>query len=388
MIDAAAVPVTCTTAGSTAGEHCTRCDYAVAAEVLPALGHDYAVTQSVDATCTAGGSVTYRCTRCGDTYADAIEPLGHDIQRVEAKAPTCTEAGWDAYDLCLRCGWSTYQVLPELGHSFETSVVAPTCTQRGYTLYTCTREGCGYTEQGAWTDALGHAWDDGVITTPATAYKTGVKTFSCTRCGETRTETIPALQTEPCDGGPTCPSYLFRDVKYGDWYHEAVDFAVVHKLCNGMTETTFEPNTPMTRAMLVTVLWRYEGEPAGGTNSFTDVKDGEWYTKAVAWAAENEIVTGVGNNKFDPSGNITREQMAAILYRYSESKGYETEIRTNLSGFPDRAKVSAWAKDAMEWAVAAQLITGNAGNLDPQGSATRAQVATILMRFIRNIAEG
>lgn len=346
VIDAAAVPATCTTAGSTGGEHCTRCDYRVTAEVLPALGHDYAVTQTVDATCTAGGSVTYRCTRCADTYTDAVAPLGHDIQSVAAKAPTCTEAGWDAYEVCLRCGWSTYQVLPELGHQ----------------------------------------WDDGVITKPATAYKSGVKTFTCARCGETRTETIPALQTEPCDGGKDCPSYPFTDVKAGNWYHEAVDFAVEMGLFNGMTATTFGPDTPMTRAMLVTVLWRYENEPEAKPSSFTDLT-ARWYIDAVAWAAENGIVTGVGGNKFDPNGSITREQLAVILYRYSDYKNYDTDMQGSLAGFPDRSKVSSWAKGAMRWAVGEKLITGSSGYLDPQGNATRAQVATILMRFICNIAE-
>ena len=351
VIDAAAVAPTCTTPGSTAGEHCTRCDYAVAAEVLPALGHDYAVTQSVDATCTAGGSVTCVCARCGDAYTDTIAPLGHDIQSYAAKAPTCTEVGWDAYETCLRCGWSTYQVLPELGH----------------------------------------AWDEGVITKPATAYKAGEKTFTCARCGQTRTETIPAEQTEPCDGGKDCPSYRFTDVKASDWYHEAVDFAVENELFNGMSETSFGPNTAMTRAMLVTVLWRYAGEPAVGKNSFTDVPNGRWYSDAVAWAAKNGIVTGVGSNRFDPNGNVTREQLAAILYRYAASVGKDVSADKSLSGFADRSKVSGWAEDAVRWTVAEGIIGGaeQGGRvwLLPQDNATRAQVAKMLMQFIRNVME-
>ena len=188
--------------------------------------------------------------------------------------------------------------------------------------------------------------------------------------------------TKPCDGGKDCPSYAFTDVKASDWYHTAVDFAVERGLFNGMTKTTFEPNTPMTRAMLVTVLWRYEGSPEEGKNTFTDVPADSWYTKAVAWASANGIVGGVGNNKFDPNGNITREQLAAILFRYSGSKGYNTSARGDFSGFPAKNAVSAWATDAYGWAVGEKLITGNDGKLDPQGNATRAQVATILMRFI------
>ncbi len=189
-----------------------------------------------------------------------------------------------------------------------------------------------------------------------------------------------------CDGGKDCPSYKFKDVKKDDWYHGAVDFAVTKGLFNGMTDTTFEPNTPMTRAMLVTVLWRYEGSPEAGASDFTDLK-ADWYKAAVAWAASKGIVTGVGNNRFDPNGKITREQLAAILYRYSDFKHFDTSAKSDFAGFPDKNKISGWATDAYSWAVGAGLITGNMGKLDPQGSATRAQVATILMRFIMNIAK-
>ena len=188
------------------------------------------------------------------------------------------------------------------------------------------------------------------------------------------------------NGGEDCPSAHFTDIGAGDWYHEAVDFAVENGLFGGMSATTFEPNTAMTRAMLVTVLWRYEGSPAEGTNSFTDVPDGQWYTDAVAWAAHNGIVGGVGNNRFDPNGNITREQMATILFRYSNSLGLDTSDREELDYFPDGDQVSAYAVDALSWAVSTGLINGSEGKLLPQGNATRAQVATILMRFIENVA--
>ena len=144
----------------------------------------------------------------------------------------------------------------------------------------------------------------------------------------------------------------------------------------------------MSRAMLVTVLWRYEGMPQEGENSFTDVPAGTWYTEAVQWAAKNGIVNGVGHGKFDPDGELTREQMAAILYRYAEGRDLDVTARGELSGFADASTVSGYAKDAIQWAVAEGLISGmkNSGRLvlAPSGSATRAQVATILMRFIEN----
>lgn len=249
-----------------------------------------------------------------------------------------------------------------------------------------------------------HSWNSGEITQTATCTESGIKTYTCTVCGATTTEEVaapghhfvggvctqcgekePDEPVKPCDGGKDCPSYDFVDVKYSSWYHEAVDFAVTKNLFKGMTATTFEPNTPMTRGMLVTVLWRYNDEPRQGTNFFADVKDGQWYTDAIAWASHNGIVGGVGNGRFDPDGKVTREQLAAILYRYSGADGAR---RGSYAGYPDADSVSSWAADAYAWAIGEGLISGNLINgktmLDPQGSATRAQVAIILMRYIQN----
>ena len=181
----------------------------------------------------------------------------------------------------------------------------------------------------------------------------------------------------------------YSDVPMKEWYYDAVQYAARNGLMGGTSANTFEPESAMTRAMLVTVLWRYEGKPMGYQNIFTDVnaKSGSWYIDAVAWAAANGIVGGVGNNKFDPDGNITREQMATILYRYAKKKGIDTGKRGDLSGFPDGGKVESWAKDAVQWTVAEKIIGGSDGYLLPQGNATRAQVATILMRFIENIVK-
>lgn len=188
-----------------------------------------------------------------------------------------------------------------------------------------------------------------------------------------------------CHGGVNCPSLKFYDICSDDWYHPYVDYVVSHHLMGGTSDYTFEPESPMTRAMLVTVLWRFEGEPHEGSNIFTDVPGGQWFTDAIAWAALNHIVGGVGNGHFEPEGNITREQMAAILFRYAQGKGIDTSARTDLTGFPDAGKVSSWAQDAMQWAVATKLIGGSSGLLIPDGNATRAQVATILQRFITTV---
>ena len=177
----------------------------------------------------------------------------------------------------------------------------------------------------------------------------------------------------------------YTDVSEKEWYFDAVQYASQNGLMNGVGNGKFDPEGSMTRAMLVTVLWRYEGEPAEGENTFTDVPDGTWYTDAVAWAAEKGIVGGVGNGNFDPNGSITREQMATILFRYAQKKGIDTSKRGELSGFADSGNVSSWAKDAVQWTVAEKIINGSDGKLLPQGNATRAQVSASLMRFLENI---
>ena len=179
---------------------------------------------------------------------------------------------------------------------------------------------------------------------------------------------------------------LFTDVKEGEWYYDAVKYAVKNKLFNGMSATTFEPNTPMSRAMLVTVLWRHANVNVGGTECFVDVNRGAWYFDAVNWAHDNLIVDGIGKGCFGPNESVTREQLATILYRYCNGTEAAEPVEYDLSQFPDGNKVGLWAREAMQWAIAEGLIHGNSVGgqicIDPQGNATRAQVATILMRFL------
>lgn len=178
-----------------------------------------------------------------------------------------------------------------------------------------------------------------------------------------------------------CPCDDYSDLDKNEWYHEGVDMMLENGYMNGVGAGRFDPDGATTRAMIVTILWRMEGEPEPqADNPFTDVKANEWYTTAIAWAAENEVVNGVGYGRFEPDERITREQMATILYRYASYCGADTSARAALSGFPDGGKLSAWAEDAMRWAVAGQIINGSDGYLLPQGDATRAQVAAILYR--------
>ena len=192
-----------------------------------------------------------------------------------------------------------------------------------------------------------------------------------------------------CDGGDKCLSHGYADVDQGDWYHEAVDYAIRNKLMLGKAEGVFAPKSITTRAEMVTVLYRLEGEPAVTEDiPFDDVPAGEWYSDAISWAAANGIVDGYGNGKFGPNDTVTREQMAVILYRYADYKGYDVTKLADMAGYTDAAAVSDWADTAMKWAVAAGIIEGkSATTLSPSGDSIRAEVATVFMRFDEKIAE-
>lgn len=197
----------------------------------------------------------------------------------------------------------------------------------------------------------------------------------------------PAVDnTKPAsDSKPKLP---FTDVSTSDWFYSDVMFVYENGLFSGTDSRSFSPNASMTRAMLVTVLYRLEGEPAGtGSSSFSDVCSGSYYEKAVAWAAANGIVTGTGSTSFSPDAKVTREQLAAILYRYAQYKKQDTDAGAKLDSFSDAGNVSGYASEALSWAVSEGLINGASGRLMPKGDATRAQVAAILHRFVENVMD-
>ncbi len=181
----------------------------------------------------------------------------------------------------------------------------------------------------------------------------------------------------------------FTDVNEGDWFHDAVRYVYDNGLMDGVGDGQFAPNATTTRAQLVTILYRLAGEPdVSGDVAFTDVADGLWYTNAVTWAAQNGIVNGISETEFSPSGDLTREQLATILYRYAEGMGYDVSASADLSGFPDAGDIQDYATEALSWAVAEGLLQGfEDDSLQPQSTATRAQIATILMRFCETVAE-
>lgn len=433
------VAPTCTEQGYT--HHvCTvkGCTYAPVDDTyVAATDHTWVNTQTLPPTCTEKGTQFYKCSVCGATRTEKIAPLGHDLSRCDLKpAATCTQPG-RAVGTCARCGVQIDEVIPAKGHDYsyaETSV-APTCTEPGhykgtcptcgkdyddvvpaldhdwgewvtsieptvstvgYRYHICNRDGCGYREGEDIPKLHTHTWDAGVVTQKPTAAEPGVRTYTCTVCGQTRTEAIPATGVpETCNGGPACPGYAFRDMPAPSiWSHAGLDYCITHGYIAGTSATTVTPDGECTRAMIVSILYRVQGEPTKVNGyelkklapPFDDVERGRWYTDAIWWAKLTGVVSGMSPSTFAPDDPITRAQLAVILYNYTQqfAPGSLTETGS-LTGFPDAGSVPSWARTAMAWAVGNGLISGVGENgvsyLRPDGCATRAQVATILMNY-------
>lgn len=433
------VAPTCTEQGYT--HHvCTvkGCTYAPVDDTyVAATDHTWVKTQTLPPTCTEQGTAFYKCSACGATRTEKIAALGHDLSRCDLKpAATCTQPG-RAVGTCARCGVQIDEVIPAKGHDYsyaETSV-APTCTEPGhykgtcpicgkdyddvvpalghdwgewvtsieptvstvgYRYHVCNRDGCGYREGEDIPKLHTHTWDAGVVTQKPTAAEPGVRTYTCTVCGQTRTETIPATGVpETCNGGPACPGYAFRDMPAPSiWSHAGLDYCIDHGYIAGTSATTVTPDGECTRAMIVSILYRVQGEPAKVNGyelkklapPFDDVERGMWYTDAIWWAKLTGVVSGMSPSTFAPDDPITRAQLAVILYNYTKQFAPESLTETgSLTGFPDAGSVPSWARTAMAWAVGNGLISGVGENgvsyLRPEGCATRAQVATILMNY-------
>lgn len=362
------------------------------------LHTDYDTTErTTPATCGEAGRVDTICSNCGEVVSTReLPPTGaHDWGNgVVTTAPTETTPGVRTRT-CTVCGDIREETIPATGaHDYQfTKNVAPTRTDGGYDLYTCS--GCGATERRNLTDAAGHKWDGGTVTTAPTETTPGVRTFTCTVCDQTRTEAIPATGASTCTGGPSCPSYGLHDVAGPDyWAHKGIDYCVRNRLMSGVGAGTFSPDTACTRAQIVKILYNRSGNQTDYSYyylPFTDVAPGAWYYNAVAWAYYNDVTSGTSATMFSPNAAITRQQLVTFLYRYTVK--YAPEFTGNaapISTFPDAGSVANWAYAAMSWAVGNGLIKGNAHDngpdyLDPNGSATRAQTATIIMRYCQLI---
>ena len=428
-----ATDATCTTAGNTAYWTCSVCEKlfsdeqgttetTLEATVIPAAHTDVQHVPAKEPACKQDGNIEYwHCTACGKYYSDAaltteiseaetvIRGLPHQWSEASYEW-TQTEDGYTCTGTthCTREG-CTAEPMTETVTAVYAVVTDATCTEAGEGVYTATFTNNKIAEASKTVsiEAKGHTEVVDAAVAP-TCTEAGLTEGShCSACNEVivAQQVVAALGHKFENGtctvcGAADPDYKpetpwvnpFVDVKENDWFYEGVKFAAQHELFNGTSATTFSPDDNMTRAMLVTVLWRLDGKPTPkAAATFTDVPAGQYFSEAVAWAAENGVVNGVGENKFDPNGSVTREQIAAILFRYAQKKGYDVEKRAELTQFPDESKVSTYAKEALSWANAEGLVKGSAQNgkdyLDPQGSATRAQVATILSRFAQNIVK-
>ena len=303
------------------------------------------------------------------------------IKRRELHCDVTVDAINTKYASYSSSSYASFRCVEAHEHSYTAVVTPPTCTEKGYTTHTCA---CGDSYVDTYVDALGHAWDSGKVTKQPTATETGVRTYTCTRCNATKTETIPAT-------GSVDVTQMFTDVTK-NWAYPGIQYCVTHGIMGGMGDGTFAPTGTTTRAQIVQILYNLEGTPAvSGTTPFTDLT-ANWYKPAILWAYQNNVVAGTSPTTFDPDQPVTREQIAVILtqYMFHVLKMNRTWTPADLSTFPDGAQVSGWAKEAMQDAVALGLINGTKASdgvvyLDPQGSAARQQVATILMNFCQNV---
>ena len=395
------VPATCGEAGRTE-TICDNCGDVVSTKEIPATGaHTWDNGKvTTEPTETTPGVRTFTCAVCGQTRTETIPATGvHDYQFTKNVAPTCTADGYDLYT-CSGCGATEKRnSKPALGHKWDSGTVTtePTETTPGERTYTCTVCGEVKTEVIPATGAHTHKWDAGKVTTEPTATTPGVRTYTCTICGLTKEEVIPPTGgSTVCPGGPSCPSYGFRDVAGpSDWSHEGIDYCVRRSLMVGTGVGTFSPDMACSRAQIVQILYNLSGDKTDYGNyylPFTDVAPGDWFYEAVAWAYANDIVAGTSASTFAPNDVITREQMAVILYGYTAKFAPEfTGNAASLNTFPDAGSVANWAYAAMSWAVGNGLISGMGSGgvsyLAPQGSATRAQASAIIMRYCQLIGQ-
>ena len=361
---------------------CSRCGE-MHAEILPAHGHDYGVTDQKDADCTHAGYTATKCSYCGDPRTIYTPALGHDwgdwiIDQAATDKPGAKHRA------CRRCDQIETAVIPAnpVGHKHEyvtPETIAPTCTEQGYTKAYCDC-GASVIDPDSYIDALGHDWVlDPSLSTNSTQRTRGVRCYRCSRCGLIRYEFLPKLEGAWKNG--------FWDVYESDWYYDSVRYVNYNDYMNGTSASRFDPNEPMTRAMLVTVLYRMVGSPNVQSLNmpFVDVQAGEWYHDAVLWAYDTGVVRGVSETEFAPMNLITREQMVTIFHRYAEYAGYDVSEMASIYAFVDGGYVSDYARDPMAWAIRAGIINGvdveGIPCLQPQGYATRAQAAAIIQRF-------
>jgi len=375
-------PATCTESGKKIVE-CTICLNELESETIPATGHDEGKWKvTLDATCAAEGEKSRLCTVCGFALETEILPmLEHEYKVINTTDSTCTAVGTNVLE-CISCHNIVSESIPLKLHVpgvWEVKKPA-NCNNNGEKVIRCTE--CKQVLSSAVIPAA-HTleWVEEV---PAEELSYGVEVLKCTVCGYEEDYRV----VEPEFTGA---AEKFEDVGTNDWFvkNNAIDFVYALGLYKGTSKTTFSPNANMTRAMFVTVLGRLSGVEVDNNveTRFDDVKKGTWYTGYVAWAADNKIVDGTNYFTFAPDAPITREQICKIIVTFCDyDEFFELTEVEDYKKFADNSKISSWAKNYVKTCQMADVINGKSGNkFDPQGKATRAEVATILLNlFVSN----
>ena len=371
------VPATCTEGGVTEGSECSVCgEILVAPEDIAPLGHELTDVQPVDEENHSG-----ICSRCQETIT---EPHSWDEGEV-IKEATTSQTGEMRYT-CTVCQATKTEPIPRLpssgggGGGSTTYAITVEDAANGTVEASERRASRGDTVTLTVTPESGYALDALTVTDSTgdeialKAEDSNVYTFTMPRASVTVEATFTAQ---------TVPTLTFADVDTGDWFYDAVQYVCGNGTMQGVGGSRFAPNSTLTRAMVAQILYNLEEKPDSSTAPFADVEANAWYADAVSWAADAEIVQGYGADRFGPENPVTREQLAQMLYRYAAHRGGDLTVDSNaLAAFTDRASVSDWAEQAMTWAVSQGLISGKGnGILDPDGTATRAEVAEIFMRL-------
>ena len=395
---------TCTEAGYTT-HHCTRCGVSYTDTPVAALGHDCVYTVAVDPTTETQGLLSGTCARCQETltvtlpvlsttdydysvvtgasctatgvgrytwkttsygsfsFDVTLAALGHEYAAVVTE-PSCTEPGYTTYT-CARCGDSYVGDATEaLGHEYAAVVTEPTCTEPGYTIYTCAR--CGSSYVGDATEALGHVWNEGEATLAATHRAPGVMTYTCARCGETRTEEIPRLPNP------------FEDVSEPDYFFNPVMWALDEQVTAGIDDNHYGPHNNCTREQIVTFLWAANGRPEPETSemTFNDVSESDWFYAPVLWAVEHGYTSGIGDGSFGVGQSCTRAQAMTFLWA---AQGKPDPASTQ-SPFTDVTE-GDWFYNAILWAAEHEVTAGiGDGLFGVNNTCTRAQIITFLFK--------
>ncbi len=353
--------------------------------IFPATGHSYEAVVTAP-TCAEQGYTTYTCSACGDSYTtDETEVIPHSYEAV-VTAPTCTEQGYTTYTCSVCADSYVADEVAATGHSYEAVITEPTCTEDGYTTYTCSV--CADSYVADEVTASGHSYE-AVITEP-TCTEQGYTTYTCSVCADSYiADEVTASGHDFVDGfctacGEEDPDYLpvnpFIDVKEDDYFHTPVLWAVKKEITNGTSESTFSPNESCTRAQIVTFLWRAYGcmEPTATENPFTDVDSDAYYYKAVLWAVENGITTGMSATEFAPDATCTRGQAVTFLYR---AAGTPT-VTASENPFTDVTETD-YFYHAVLWAAENGITNGvSATEFAPDDHCSRAQIVTFLYRAL------